>query len=317
MESAGGPAQGGRVERSIGIALCAALVVGWAAEELIPNPFADGPSIAPSWLPLVAAAIGAAGLGPLDCSRRTLRGQRALRWGALLLMVWTANGLPFDLLTAAGLIGRQTASGAFVIATVWWPGLATRALAMAAAILLAHLALASQPAPTAVRSRGWYAYAAFAFALPYPVLRTIWALGGTIGLSHPGAAGEGFEPLLLAIPWLAAAALSLLLISPRRWPSRRLLLLAGWSATAMVAMIGPAALWAFVSTFFSDGFTGAEGIDPWVFGLFYGSWFLWAVAGGAATRSYQLRTAAHSSSPGGDVWDPRPGRDGANLPSGG
>ena len=123
--------------------------------------------------------------------------------------------------------------------------------------------------------------------------------------------------MLLAVPWLMAAALSLLLVSPRRWPSRRWLLIAGWSATAIVAMIGPAALWAFVSTFASDGFTGSEGIDPVGFGLFYGSWFLWAIAGGAATRSYQLRTAAHSSSPGGDVWDPRPGRHGANLPSSG
>ena len=29
----------------------------------------------------------------------------------------------------------------------------------------------------------------------------------------------------------------------------------------------------------------------WVFGLFYGSWLLWAIAACAATRSYQLRTS--------------------------
>ena len=293
------------------------MVLGWAAEQLTPNPFADGPAFAPGWLPLVAAAVGAAGLVPLARSSGTLRDQGAFKWAGLLLMVWTANGLPFDLLTAAGLIGRQTASGALVMATVWWPGLATRALAMAAAIVLAHLAFASQPAPTAVGSRGWYAYAAFALALPYPVLRITWAVGGTIGLARPGAAGEGFEPLLLAIPWLAAAALSLLLVSPRRRPSRRLLLLAGWSATAIVAMIGPAAIWSFVSAFFNDGFTDTQGIETWVFGLFYGSWFLWAIAGGAATRSYQLRTAAHSSKPEAGDWDPRPTRHGASLhPSG-
>jgi hypothetical protein len=34
------------------------------------------------------------------------------------------------------------------------------------------------------------------------------------------------------------------------------------------------------------------GIAVWVFGLFYGSWLLWAMAAGAATRSYQLRSAA-------------------------
>jgi hypothetical protein len=30
----------------------------------------------------------------------------------------------------------------------------------------------------------------------------------------------------------------------------------------------------------------------WVPGLFYGSWLLWPIAAGAATRSYQLRSAA-------------------------
>jgi hypothetical protein len=165
-------------------------------------------------------------------------------------------------------------------------------LALAAAAVLAHLTLTSRPGAAAARSRNWYGYAAFVLALPYPVLRVHWALGGTLGLMRPGAAGEGFEPLLIAIPWLLAAGLSLLLVSPRRWPSRRLLLAAGWSATAIVAMIGPAALWSFVSTLATGGDTGSEGIETWVFGLFYGSWFLWAIAGGAATRSYQLRTAA-------------------------
>ena len=32
-------------------------------------------------------------------------------------------------------------------------------------------------------------------------------------------------------------------------------------------------------------------MDVWVFGLFYGSWLLWAIAAGAATRAYQVRTA--------------------------
>ena len=57
-------------------------------------------------------------------------------------------------------------------------------------------------------------------------------------------------------------------------------------------MIGPAAFWSFVSALASGGDTGSGEIELWVFGLFYGSWFLWAIAGGAATRSYQLRSAA-------------------------
>ena len=128
-------------------------------------------------------------------------------------------------------------------------------------------------------------------ALPYPVLRTHWALGGTLGLGWPGAAGHGFAPWLLSIPWLLAAAVSLLLVPTWRWMPRRLLLAAGWFATAIVALIGPAACGALVIASFGDRDPGPRGIAMWVFGLFYGSWLLWAMAAGAATRSYQLRSA--------------------------
>ena len=138
----------------------------------------------------------------------------------------------------------------------------------------------------------WYGYAAFGLALPYPVLRTWWALGGTPGLMWPGAAGQGFAPWLMSIPWLLAAALSLLLVSTWRLMPRRLLVIAGWSATAVVAMIGPAACWSLVPTLLGGNDTGLVGIAFWVPCLFYGSWLLWAIAAGAATRSYQLRGAA-------------------------
>jgi hypothetical protein len=36
-------------------------------------------------------------------------------------------------------------------------------------------------------------------------------------------------------------------------------------------------------------------IHLWVFGLFYGSWCLWAIAAGAATRAYQLRSAPRAT----------------------
>jgi hypothetical protein len=195
-------------------------------------------------------------------------------------------------LTMAGLIGHRTADGAVVLSTVYWPGLATRTMALAAAVVLARLALARPTAPVSAHPATWYGYAAFVLALPYPLLRMHWALGGTLGLKLSGAAGQGWEPLLLAIPWLAAAALSLLLASPRHWMPRRLMLAAGWSATFIVAMIGPAAFWALVSTLAREGDAGSDGIETWVFGLFYGSWFLWAILAGAATRSYQLRTSS-------------------------
>lgn len=280
-----------RAEPWIGLGLCASVMAAWAIEQLVPDPDA-GQAFAPDWLPLVAAAIAAAGLLPPDRSPRWLRVRPALRWIGLLLLVWSANGLPFDLLTAAGLMGRRTASGAIVLATVYWPGLVTRTLALAAAVVLAHLALARPVATPSARPATWYGYAAFVLALPYPALRVHWALGGTLGITSPGAAGQGWEPLLIAIPWVLAAALSLLLVSPRAWIPRRLLLAAGWSATAIVAMIGPAALWALIRILASGGDTGSADIADWVFVLFYGSWFLWAVAAAAATRSYQVRSAA-------------------------
>ncbi|HEY3383536.1 MAG TPA: hypothetical protein VGK32_17360 [Vicinamibacterales bacterium] len=122
------------------------------------------------------------------------------------------------------------------------------------------------------------------------------ALGRTSGLNRPGAGGEGYAPLVLAIPWVAAAILSLLLVPTWRWLPRRLLLLAGWTATAIVGMIGPATVWALVSALAAPAAhapsgAGAPGVATWVFALFYGSWFLWAIAACAATRSYQLRSA--------------------------
>jgi len=71
---------------------------------------------------------------------------------------------------------------------------------------------------------------------------------------------------------------------------RRMLLAAGWSATAKVAMIGPAAFWSMITKLVEGGDIGIKGMATWVPCLFYTSWFLWAIAAGAATRSYQLRS---------------------------
>jgi hypothetical protein len=290
MRSQGSHALRSGLEPWIGLALCAAVALAWAWQRLVPNP--DGPGAsAPDWLPLAAALVAAAALMPLAGSPRWRRLQRALCWTALGLMIWAANGLPFDVLTAAGLMGHRTASGAIVLSSVYWPGLATRAVALAVAVVLARLALADPASSVPTQAVPWYGYAAFLLALPYPVLRVHWALGGTLGLAAPGAAGEGWEPLLIAIPWVLAAALSLLLVSPRPRIPRRLLLAAGWTATIIVAMIGPAAFWAFVTAVASGADAGNGDIAIWVFGLFYCSWFLWAIAAAAATRSYQVWSA--------------------------
>jgi hypothetical protein len=110
-----------------------------------------------------------------------------------------------------------------------------------------------------------------------------------------GAAGDGFVPWLACIPWLMAAILSLLLVATPRWLPRRLLVGAGWFATAVVAMIGPAACWSLVTALAAGRDLGLAGIANWVPCLFYGSWLLWAIAAAAATRAYQLYSTANQS----------------------
>ena len=46
----------------------------------------------------------------------------------------------------------------------------------------------------------WYGYAAFVLALPYPVLRTWWALGGTPGLDVARRGRRGLRPMAACYP---------------------------------------------------------------------------------------------------------------------
>jgi hypothetical protein len=281
MESQRSHSLGSKAEQWIALTLCVAVAVARVLEQLVRNRSDYAGTFVPYWLPVVAAGLAAVGIVRLNVRPQWLRMQRALCWGGLMLMVWAANGLPLDLLRITPLMP----SG------VDWMGMVTRILALATAVMLARLVLAGPTDPASTRAATWYGYAAFVLALPYPVLRTSWALGGTIGLMWPGAAGHGWAPWLACIPWLLAAALSLLLVSTWRGMPRRLLLTAGWSATAVVAMIGPAACWSLFIALVGGHDTGLGGIATWVPGLFYGSWLLWAIAAGAATRSYQLRSA--------------------------
>jgi hypothetical protein len=265
----------------LALALCAAaLAAGGLGASLGGNSIA-GAAFAPTVLPIAAAGLAAAGIAMVTGHARWHAVTRALQWVGLMLMVWAANGLPFDLLRLTPLIPLP----------VDWPGLARRTLALAAAIVFARLVMARPANHASPRGPSWYAYAAFVLALPYPVFRTCWALGSTIGLTSPGAAGRGFLPWLACIPWLLAAVLSLLLASPQRWKPRRLLLAAGTFATAAVALVGPGACRAVITAMVAGGRPGVEGIAIWVPALFYASWLLWAIAAGSATRSYQLRSA--------------------------
>jgi hypothetical protein len=195
VDSQSSDAPGSRAERWIALALCGAVALGRTVTHLLSAQPAAALAPAPVWLPLAAAAFAAVGIVRLDGWPQWPRIQRASRWTALLLMVWAANGLPFDLLTMTGTMGRRTASGAIVIATVDWPGLVTRTLALAAAAVLARLALARQAAPASARPATWYGYAAFAYPgfkrwatlVAYlPLLTLIPGLARWIGRRRPG-----------------------------------------------------------------------------------------------------------------------------------
>jgi hypothetical protein len=285
---------GGRAEAWLALALCAAVAVAGALQQLVHDRPDYAEVLGPSWLPLAAAGLAAAGIVMQLTDRPwspRLRG--ALSWGGLLLMLGAAGGLLLDLLRVVSL-----AIPGLMPAGVDWPGLATRAFACAVAVVLAHLALSRPSTLASTRVATWYGYAALAFALPYPILKTWWALGGDFGLRWPGADGlaGSFALWLPAVPWLLAAALSLLLVATPQWMPRRLLLAAGWFASVVVATFGLSACSAFVVGLLR-GDVESGGMATWVYGLVYGSWFLWAIAAGAATRSYQVRSVALRARP--------------------
>jgi hypothetical protein len=243
--------------------------------------------LVPTWLLPGLALICVSAVVYSDSRPKWLRFKQSMLWFSLLLTLWIANKLPFDLLYLSGLIRNPSTN---MPPPVDWPGFVTRSFAFISVIILARLALARPNNIAASKPAIWYGYAAFALALPYPVIRILWAFGVMLGLSIPGAGGVGFSPLLFAIPWMLAAILSLLLVYPRRWKPRRFLLVSGWIATAIVAMIGPIAVWTIISGILSHNLEGPPGMAMWVPCLFYTSWFLWAIAAAAATRSYQLRS---------------------------
>jgi hypothetical protein len=278
-----------RIETRVALALCGAVLVAALVQRLVPSRPAYAEVFAPDWIALPAAVL--AGLA----ATATMRGdhspsppRRVLYWSGCLLMAWASGGLLLDLLRVVGLWLP------IIPPIVDWPGMVTRALALGASVVLAHLTLFRPPHESGGRAPSWFGWVAFVLALPYPLLKTWWAMGGTLGLSGGGVAGElagSFALWLPSIPWLLAAILSLLLVPTWRRIPRWMLLTTGWVATAVTANVGLAACWALVTAKVS-GSPGPEGMDLWVTPLFYGSWVLFAIAIGAATRSYQLRSAA-------------------------
>ncbi len=145
------------------LALCASVLITGVLKQLIIDRPDYADSFAPVWISLAAAVFSAAGIIQFNSHSQWHRIQRALLWCGILLMIWTANGLPFDLLRLTPLMPPG----------IDLPGMATRSLALAAVIVLARHALAIPANAGPIRSNKWCGFAAFLLALPYPVLRNM------------------------------------------------------------------------------------------------------------------------------------------------
>ena len=280
-------------------AACAALtLLAFAATHVLPR--GEVLFDIPPWATPTAALAGI--LASVALSTRWYRTTIVIGGVALVLLLWAAGGLLFDLLEP---IFWLLVPG---ISAPDWPMGVTRALAFVTAILLVRALIRYRrqmrgESDQAARQRRWLGYAGLVFGLPYPVLKTHWALGGTLGLDYPDPARDGFTSGWLVVPAaLIGLVLSLALVHRwgRIWPRwvpglagkptpRGLLLFGGWFGSAVLLTMGVPAIAQML------GLTGAvqprpiPGMHAWPAMLFYASWFLWGLVLTPATWLYQLR----------------------------
>ncbi|MFI0463478.1 hypothetical protein ACH347_05295 [Saccharopolyspora sp. 5N102] len=259
----------------------------------------------PSWATPLAAAAGVLGAALLMSPLRARRAIVAINGGAVMLLLWASGGILFDLLRLFGLMGFGPD----------WPMFATRAFALASAILLFRSTVLRVRAlagacgccggPAAPPPR-WLGYLGVLFALPYPVIKTAWALGGTIGLDYPDPARDGFTSGWLVVPAaLVGIVLSLALVHRwgRIWPGwvpglagrptpRGLLLFGGWFGAGLLFTMGPTGF----ADVIADLISGTSSANPipgmhyWPGALFYVSWMCWALVLGPSVYLYQRAT---------------------------
>nr|WP_300151452.1 hypothetical protein [Propionicimonas sp.] len=154
------------------------------------------------------------------------------------------------------------------------------------------------PGPLA-RIPRWPIAMGVVFALPYPVLRVVWLLGGTIGKTGGPEAADRAVRLAMASAGALLVALAVVLLVGRgpTW-LRTVLGLGGLVVGAGLACtFGPAAA-GVASMLLIDGLDvpPAAGLSVWVFALFYGSWTLAGVGVALGGCRYWIHRRADCAS---------------------
>ncbi len=206
-----------------------------------------------------------------------------LGWPAAVLLLWSAGGLVLDAFRAFFAV---TGIPAGDFARVDWPGMAGRALALAATALVGALLLRRARVP-----RGpWLGYTAFALGFVYPAAKLYWSFGGAF--LRPAVYEEGFpygELIMLAVG--AAGSLALVQRWGRRLP-RGLVVAGGWTGAAMLATMGSMSVFGTLAQLLgvTDGPVPLGDVPAVItVSVVYGSWLLFGLAVGGATLAFQRR----------------------------
>jgi hypothetical protein len=235
------------------------------------------PAVVPWLSACLSVAVAAVGLS----ERRASSAAGSLLMGALVVATaWSVVMLPFYALRIVGLVPLPLSGWGFILRLLL---LVAAAAALFPVLRARRVRQVRCPTCRRVlpgrldRVPRWPAAVAVAFALLYPVLRTVWALGGTFGTTG--------EPLELdpAVAWGAAivgwtlVAFTVLLLVGRgpRW-ARALFGLGGLVVGLALTVVGALAATLAATQLATEGLQSSQddGLMTWVFLLVYGSWFL-------------------------------------------
>jgi hypothetical protein len=269
-----------------------AILATRTTDEMLDYSVGVVPAVVPwlsAWLSVAVALLGLSERHTMSAPMTVLIG------GLVFTTAWSITMLPFDLLRIVALVPLPLSP--------WGLGLRLLLLGAAVGALLPVLRTRNAhhercpachrtlPGPLD-RVPRWPAAIAVVFALVYPTLRVIWAMGGTFGTTG--------TPLDLdpAVAWgvvgvgavLVAFTLILLVGRGPVW-ARALFGLGGLVAGMGLAVIGGLAASRSAAQIATEGLqsSGNDELMIWTFLLVYGSWFVTGLAVIAASWRYWAR----------------------------